>query len=265
MLKISRAIQLFILGASLIFAGLASADPSREDIDQALRAGNILKAETLIKEVVATHPESAKAHFKYAEILAAQGKLDGAKAELSKAEQIQPGLAFAKPESVKSLKHKIAGDAASTSSSPVGFLVIAALLIFVIFMVIRALTNRPQPTYSAVNPAMPNGYGPQGAYPNQPGPVYGTPQSGGMGSSIVGGLATGAAVGAGIVAGEMLMHKVLDGDHNTDSQVTRTPSPTADYSDISGNDFVDNDNGSWDNDAFGDSSSFDNDNSGDWS
>jgi hypothetical protein len=32
-----------------------------------------------------------------------------------------------------------------------------------------------------------------------------------MGSGILGGLATGAAVGAGVVAGEALMHRVLDG------------------------------------------------------
>lgn len=260
MLNITRAFHVLILGASILVASAVSAEPSREDVDQALRAGDIVKAEHLVKEVVAAHPDSAKAHFKYAEILAAQGKLADAKTELSKAEQIQPELAFAKPAAVQSLKHKLDGGAAKSSSASTGFWIVAALAVFAIFMVVRALTNRPkpQPAYSTVNPAMPNSYGPQGAY--QP-----APQQGGMGSSIMGGLATGAAVGAGIVAGEMLMHKVLDGDQTDHSEATRNTTTPADYSDISGSDFVDSDNGSWSNDSLGDSSSFDSDNSSDWS
>ncbi|MYN40043.1 tetratricopeptide repeat protein [Duganella sp. FT109W] len=56
----------------------------------------------------------------------------------------------------------------------------------------------PQPGYGQA------GWGQQGGYPQQPGQP-------GMGSRIMGGLATGAAVGAGIVAGEALARQFTGG------------------------------------------------------
>jgi hypothetical protein len=273
--SISRAIQALVITTSLVFASLAIAEPSRQEIDQALMAGNGAKAEMLLKEVLAAHPDSAKAHFKYSEVLAAEGRLAEAKTELSKAETIEPGLAFAKPEAVNNLKHKIFKTKQSIQTSNAGSatnpLLKWAGIAFVVFLIVMVFRSfrRPQtqPNY-ANNSPVPNGYAPQNPYPPQGG--Y-SPQggAGGMGSGIMGGLATGAAVGAGIVAGEMLMHKVMDGDHsntNTDSGSANNPSPTTDFSDITGNEFVDSDNGSWGNDSsLGDSSSFDSDNSGDWS
>src|SRR3954468_11824457 len=88
----------FIMMATLAFASLANAEPSMQDVNQALKNGNIASAETQMKEVLNAHPESAKAHFKYSEILAAEGRIAEAKTELAKAEAIQPGLPFAKPE-----------------------------------------------------------------------------------------------------------------------------------------------------------------------
>lgn len=74
------------------------------------------------------------------------------------------------------------------------------------------------------------GYAPGGAYPQQgypqqgypqPGygqPGFGQPQAGPtMGSRIMGGLATGAAVGAGIVAGEALARQFTGGSHDSGS------------------------------------------------
>jgi len=64
----------------------------------------------------------------------------------------------------------------------------------------------------------------------------------------------------------MLMHKVLDDDQpgNHDSQIRNQPAPD-NYNDISGSDFVDNDNGSWDSDSSGSDFSSDSDSGGDWS
>jgi uncharacterized protein len=265
--SISRAAQAFAIAATLTFTSYVVAEPSRLEVEQALKAGNIAKAESMMKEVVAAHPESAKGHFKYSEILAKEGRIAEAKTELSHAEQIQPGLAFATPEAVAALNHKLYGTthaSKSSTASPLMFWGGIALIGLLIAMAFRAF-RRPQ-----VQPA----YGPQGGYPqgnypqaggypqgNYPPGNYG-PQGGGMGSGIMGGLATGAAVGAGIVAGEVLMHKMLDDDHPNAADYTTRNQPAPDnYNDISGSDFVDNDNGSWDND-----SSFDGgDSGGDWS
>jgi len=261
--SISRATHAFIVAAMLGFSSLVFAEPSLLEINQTLQSGNIAKADTLMKEVIAAHPESAKAHFKYAEILAAEGKTDAARTELSHAEKLQPNLEFAKPVAVQALNQKLypakQGSNASTTSPLITFAIIA-LIVFFIVMIVRAL-RRPQiqPTYMG-NPQMANGYPQQGSYQGGYGPQGYGPQGGGVGSGIVGGLATGAAVGAGIVAGEMLMHKVLDDDQpaSHDSYVRNQPAPD-NFSDISGSDFVDNDNGSWDS-----GSSFDSDNGGDW-
>ena len=262
--------QAFIMTATLAVASLAMAEPTRQDVDQALKSGDVARAETLMKEVLAAHPESAKAHFRYSEILAYEGRTTEAKTELSKAEQIEPGLPFAKPEAVNNLKHKLSNNqhtqtSHQSGSSPLLLWGGIALVGFLIFLAFRSFRRPPVQQSYVNNPQItPNGYGPQGGYP-QGGPGYG-PQGGGMGSGIMGGLATGAAVGAGIVAGEVLMHKMLDDDHpNNNSNSVHNDPAQDNFSDISGNDFANNDNGSWDNDSFTDSSSFDSDNSGDWS
>ena len=74
-----------------------------------------------------------------------------------------------------------------------------------------------------------------------------------MGSGILGGLATGAAVGAGMVAGEALMHNIM-GDHHSSSNPSPgqgfqdngfQPRPDSNY-DMGGNNFGVNDSSSWD-------------------
>lgn len=76
--------------------------------------------------------------------------------------------------------------------------------------------------YNPGNPPAP-GYPPGGAYPQQGYPQQGYPQQGygqqqgsGMGSRIMGGLATGAAVGAGFVAAEALARQ-FTGNHDNNA------------------------------------------------
>ena len=75
----------------------------------------------------------------------------------------------------------------------------------------------------------------------------------GMGAQIMGGLATGAAVGAGMVAGEALMHHFMDGrktntaNEQSFSSFDDIPSlPGTPLDDLGGNDFGIADNASWD-------------------
>lgn len=99
-------------------------------------------------------------------------------------------------------------------------------------------------------------YGPNGGAGYPPpgyGPGYGAPQAPGMGSRIMGGLATGAAVGAGIVAGEAIARQFTHDDSrnanaapagNFDNSNNWGPSPS-NY-DMGGNDFGVADSSSWD-------------------
>ena len=89
------------------------------------------------------------------------------------------------------------------------------------------------------------------------GSVMGQPASGGMGSGIMGSLATGAAMGAGVVAGEALMHHFVDGNKSNiapepslpDTSPWNTSSNINDNDDMGGTDFGIADSSSWDDDS----------------
>ena len=70
---------------------------------------------------------------------------------------------------------------------------------------------------------------------------------GGMGSGLMGSLATGAALGAGMVAGEALAHRLVDGAPGSNQVVgdsfTGTPNTNAD---MGGQDFGVSGASSWD-------------------
>ena len=106
------------------------------------------------------------------------------------------------------------------------------------------LTRRRSATYQ---PAAGSPYGAAGPVPQ--GPAYAPqPPTGGMGSGILGGLATGVAVGAGVVAGEALAHRFTEGHHETSGVVADTP-PASDT--LGGNDFGIADTSSWDDNLGG--------------
>jgi hypothetical protein len=247
-----------------------AADPTLTEVYRAAETGNLKQAEGMMDQVLKDHPNSAKAHFVEAEILAKEGKLEMSRAELGTAERLAPGLPFAKPGAVSELTQRLNATvarqapsaapmsvtaAAPASSFPWGLLLVGLALFAAAIYFFRNL-NRPR-----VYPAGPNyspasaGYGP-GGYPQQTygpgmGPV-GPMGGGGIGSGILGGLATGAAVGAGMVAGEALMHEVFGGGNAHAAEAPRLapnndyqPLPDANY-DLGGNDFGVSDAGSWD-------------------
>jgi hypothetical protein len=76
------AFKLFI--ALLLVGNVAYADnlPTVHQVYQAAESGRLDDAHRMIGQVLQAHPESAKAHFVDAEILAKQGALSNAKNEL---------------------------------------------------------------------------------------------------------------------------------------------------------------------------------------
>ena len=251
---------------SLALTGVAAfaADPTMHEVYQAAQAGDFKQAQAMMDQVLRDHPNSAKAHFVEAELLAKQGRISEARRELGTAERLDPSLGFAKPQALQELEarltpaHAAREPAASVPAASGGFrwgpllLLLGAVALMVV--AIRAFRSRPQ--YAPQGQALP-GYG-GGAAAAQPyglggaGPVQ--PPAGGIGSGILGGLATGAAVGAGVVAGEALMHRVLDGGHRPDdglnslanADIGAMPSMGEPQYDMGGDDFGVNDSSSWD-------------------
>lgn len=249
-----------LLGLLLLtFAVCVHAEPTLKEVYQAANAGQLQQAETMMQRVLQAHPDSAKAHFVQAELLTRAGKLAEAREALAKAEGLEPGLPFAKPQAVSALKTRLgqADQGSSFLTSDMFWLGMAVLVLIVAaFFMMR---KTPAPGMVGSQGAMPRGMegnrGNTGGYPSA---GYGAPQqTGGMGSGILGGLATGAAVGAGIVAGEALMHNIMGDREKGGSALPEAHAAPldeglteADY-DMGGDDFGIMDSGSWDDNAVG--------------
>ncbi len=208
----------------VLVSSVAWALPSEQQVQDAVKQGNYTQAQSMMAEVVAEKPQSAKAHYVYAELLAHNGAFNKASEEAAKARELDPKIGFTDPEKFRSFEQTLQreqnqarpartsavattpsyGTSTSTSSSGgipgwvwlVGLVVIAVLL-FRGFARSRAAAGVPPGAagYGSAGPAGMNpGYGPGGA------PVM---QSGGSGL-----LGTGLAV-AGGVAGGMLLDEML--------------------------------------------------------
>jgi hypothetical protein len=225
----------------------------------------------MMQKVLQDHPNSGKAHYVEAELLAKQGHLAAAGTELNTAERLAPGLAFAKPQAVQELKARIAdvrpnpvsvdGARSPNGEFPWTMLLLGIASIGLIFFLFRAMSSRNSPATNYM-PASPSAYpggasGPMGQ--PYPGGMPNAPAGGGLGSGIMSGLVTGAAVGAGMVAGEALVHHFMDG--NSAGAVNHT-APVADSWGASSNDMGGNDFGIADNSSSWDDNSSVADNSG---
>jgi hypothetical protein len=247
-------IGLMMLAATaLASGGAAAADPTMHQVYLAAQNGRMSEAQAMMDQVLRDHPNSAKAHYVEADLMAKQGRIAEARSELARAEALAPGLPFVKPQSVQALVARVSGTNAVAGAvprpvhahrSPWGLLLLVVGMGVFILLAARFMMRRNAPATMGAP-----GYGPVG--PMQPFGNGGTapmsPMGGGMGSGILGGLATGAAVGAGMVAGEELMHHVLDGNPGSGGAV---PLANADgfapsQDDMGGQDFGIGD-GSWD-------------------
>jgi hypothetical protein len=264
-----------MLAGVSVFGGVAQAadEPGLHQIYQAADAGRLDEAQSMMRQVLQAHPNSGKAHYVEAELLAKQGDFSRAREELAKAQSLAPGLPFAKPQAVENLKTLLEGSSATrannlpvahaqpvehSSSFPWGLFLTGLGLIAFIVVVARVMSQRAGPSASYV-PAghaepVPAGYTPYGASYNGGAPGYApgyNPQPG-MGSRIMGGLATGAAVGAGVVAGEAIARHFMGGQDNSQpfssasNNIDLAPSSGDLFNDMGGQDFGIADTSSWD-------------------
>ena len=243
------------LSIGLCGMALADTDATVHQVYEAASSGHLDQAQRMMDQVLRDHPNSAKAHYVQSELYAREGKSSLARAELGRAEQLQPGLPNESPRSVAELKSQIGltrradpsfgGTRASAPHFPWITVVILALVVGVFWMLFRRRTTYAQ--YPSGAPTVtPGAYGAGGYGP-------GGPVGGGIGSTVAGGLAGGLAAGAGIVAGEALAHRLLDGGHSNEPL---TPAPdnsesNAANGDMGGADFGVNDPGSWDDGSGG--------------
>jgi len=233
-----RKMMLVAACAAVLWSAAALALPSANDVQAAVRSGDYPKAETMMQEVVAAKPQSAKAHYLYAEILAHDAKFTDAAAQARRARELDPALSFTTdPEKFKSferlLEREQAGPAVTpqaavpatrvntapavapqaASSGIPGWVWVGgfAILAFVIF---RAISRR-----AVANNMATAGYANQGGgYGTNPGmqqPGYGPGYGPAPGAG--GGLLRTGLAAAGGVAGGMLLERMLEGNRHDEN------------------------------------------------
>jgi len=110
----------WMLSVALVaMTGLAWALPSLQDVETQVKQGHYTQAESMMKEVVAAKPNSARAHYIYAEILAHDGNLSRAADEARLARQIDPDLGFTTPEKFRSFEASLTRAQMPTAKSAV--------------------------------------------------------------------------------------------------------------------------------------------------
>ncbi|MDR7305833.1 hypothetical protein [Rhodoferax saidenbachensis] len=254
------------LGAGL---AMAQAEPTLNEVYATAQAGKIDQAQVMMQQVLVSHPGSAKAYFVQSELFARQGNRARAQESLAKAEQLAPGLPFAKPEAVRSLRAQLALSSAVVANPAQKYAVapaiqqtasanwlLPALLAGLVLVVGYFLFRRRPP----VTPLQPAGYssglnGPQlfgsgaGTSPTYGPTPYGQPAGSGLGGKILGGVATGLAVGAGVMAAEAIGRNLMGERHSTlspDSLSGDGYQPMAGNTDMGGQDFGVTDGNAWD-------------------
>ncbi|AMO23430.1 hypothetical protein GCM10027034_40750 [Ramlibacter solisilvae] len=222
----------FLLSWFALSAGAQRADsePTLAQIYQAANSGELQKAQGLIDQVLKAHPDSARAHYVKAELAARDKDFNLARAELSAAERLAPGLPFARPESVQALQNQInapprggstgggaspapagadpghsAGRSATGLAWGLGGLVAAVVVVALVMRragaAVRALEGGS--AGEATRPAAPH---------EQTGPTTGpgaAANAPGQGPTIMRGLGAGLAVGAGALAAHELGRRIL--------------------------------------------------------
>lgn len=288
---------------------MAQAEPSINQIYEAAQSGKLDQAQTMVQQVLILHPKSAKAHYVQAELFARQGLSLKGREALTTAEQLAPGLPFAKPQAVQALRSQVASrsepvpapakqsfgmDTPATATSSVSPSLLLLLGAGVVGVVVWLIRRKPAVVQPAGMPAsMGNGYGantgsvtasgaalgsglsgpqtfgasPGGAYAQsaqlgQSGQsAYGQqPASSGMGGRVMGGLATGLAVGAGVMAAQAIGKNLMGHDeHNSNSNAgasndgqSRSFEPLPGNADSGGQNFGLNDSAGWDDAGTGD-------------
>src|SRR5579872_966580 len=96
-----------LTSAFIVMIGLAinaMALPTVHDIWEATQRGDFAAAERMCNQVLQTMPNSAKAHYVYANVLAMEGQMSIAKTQLNIAESLDPSDSFATSSSIQKLR-----------------------------------------------------------------------------------------------------------------------------------------------------------------
>ncbi|MDB5788586.1 MAG: hypothetical protein JWQ50_8501 [Caballeronia mineralivorans] len=106
------------VAASLMLVSAAAfAVPSAAQIEQSMTQGNWSQADAQLTEVLQAHPNNAKAHYLYAQVLDREGRSADALAQVQQARTLDPAIKFTDPSRFNAMEARIRSDANRVNSS----------------------------------------------------------------------------------------------------------------------------------------------------
>jgi clan AA aspartic protease (TIGR02281 family) len=121
------------LGFVLFSAAPAATEPTMHQIYEAANTGHLDQAQAMITQVLASHPNSAKAHWVQAGVYAKANRTNMARDEVRKAERLNPGLTKISAKAVRELKTELGlaveGGSGSAAETRIALLKISGGLI----------------------------------------------------------------------------------------------------------------------------------------
>jgi hypothetical protein len=100
----------------LVSAAAFAAVPSAGQIEQSMTQGDWQKADAQLSEVLQAHPNNAKAHYLYAQVLDREGRYADALSQVQQAKTLDPDIRFTDPSRFASTEARIRADANRVSS-----------------------------------------------------------------------------------------------------------------------------------------------------
>lgn len=241
-MKFHRTLLLCLALLSTLWVGVAHAVPTVDQVQAAAKSGDYAGAEKMMREVVAARPDSPRAHYVLAELLARQRQFDEAAEHVRRARALDPALKFTDPARFSAFERALQREQATLAkatapsaldpapalraapAAPVArrepaeasgggvpvWLLVAGAIAFIAFAASwmrRRAASQSQPAVAG------GGYGAGAAAGYAPG-GYGMPQTPTSGGS--GMLGVGLGVAGGVAAG-MLAERLMHGDRGPGS------------------------------------------------
>lgn len=232
-MKFPRILLICLGLLASLWLGTAQALPTVDEVQAAAQRGDYAGAEKMMREVVAAKPDSARAHYVLAEILAHGRQFNEAAEHTRRARALDPAIKFTDPAKFNAFEQLLqreqvptakAALPAAVGAAPVQrvepaapasgggvpiWLLVGGAIVF-IWLAMRWMRRRTEA--QNLQPAMAGGYG-MGNQGFQGNPGYGPGMPQAPGSGGPGMMGVGLGVAGGLAAG-MLAEKLLHGGHD---------------------------------------------------
>ncbi|MFM0337262.1 tetratricopeptide repeat protein [Paraburkholderia fungorum] len=100
-----------VFASLLLVSGAAFALPTVQQIESAMSQGNWQQADAGLSEVLQAHPNNARAHYLYAQVLDREGRYADALAQVQQAKALDPQIRFTDPTRFAQTEARIRKDA----------------------------------------------------------------------------------------------------------------------------------------------------------